>query len=221
MRWPPEVRDLVRELREQLGSEDEVVRRLAHLGARTLLAARSSLPAAGVARVSRAEDLPSVEDVLHERLAAVGLALDVYQEGRPNWASVSSVGGVKLVGEPEVAEPLRINDEGVDAYVVSLSRRSGRGNAIYTVTLSKMDDDSKFGRRSTQLFLFVLREERRVWAVTRAEMVHVHELLKQRKKAPRFSLVKGKTSTVRVALPRGSSGLDLAFPRVVAGSNDA
>jgi hypothetical protein len=221
MIWPPDVRDLVRELRKLLGSEEEVVRRCAHLGARTLLAARATLPAAVDEKGVGADDLPSVEDVLRERLGAVGLALDAYQEGRPSWASVSAVGGVKLVGEPDVAEPLRIDEDGVDAYVVSLSRRSGRGSALYAVTLSQMDYESKFGRRFTQLFLFVLREERRVWAVSREEMVHVYELLKERKRVPRFSLVKGKTSTVRVALPRGSSGLDVAFPRVAALSGDA
>ena len=205
-------RKLVRELLVNGdGDEAKLRRTLIDLALDTVAATASLLPGRAAPSDHDQDELPSAEDVLADELPDLGLHLNDFVPGRPTVAFVSSSGGPIRIGEDDENQVV-IDSKPVAAKVVSLAMRGPGSNAVFGVTMRDVRMRYEHTPDGCDLVFLVLRAENRIACLTRGELVAYDEALTKKKRFPRVS--RGPNGSIRIALPRTVTGLDLRFPRV-------
>lgn len=220
MWFPREHRLLVQQLlTDYKGDEVKLRNALVHLGLDALAAARRVDLARVTGGDDDSDDIPSIEDIIADVGASVGLGIRDLIPGKPASAVIYATKGPVVVGGDDEETRVIVRETGERAIIRSLTARGASSGAVFTVSPRELRMRDRFAPEGHALLIFVLRAEGRAWIMTRAEVLQVYEALEVGRKVERFSLA--ADGALRVSMPKKPTGLDMAFPRVSLWNGDA
>ena len=149
---------------------------------------------------------------LREKLAEHGLRFATWDDStRYPTGRLCAVEADVLVGDHDELEPVRVTQEGVVAEV-KMARRSALSGTAHA-SFGNLGRERDALDAHPDIYLLVVIDEGRVCVITHEEALKVWDFLQAGGEIRRFSLI-NRGTTLRAAISKAKTGLDLAFPRV-------